>query len=106
MLTPFQSCLCEVHRAVRRLLQRFPWRCAAEKSNWVGWGSKPTTEFAPFSELQPLAQSQCPHEFCVDQGGKHAFRLSYVAAYWQYVVTGVFLISALGVQALRGYFTR
>jgi ribose/xylose/arabinose/galactoside ABC-type transport system permease subunit len=35
-----------------------------------------------------------------------ALNILNVAAYWQYVVTGVFLISALGVQALRGYFTR
>ncbi len=32
-----------------------------------------------------------------------ALNILNVAAYWQYVVTGVFLISALGVQALRSY---
>jgi ribose/xylose/arabinose/galactoside ABC-type transport system permease subunit len=35
-----------------------------------------------------------------------ALNILNVAAYWQYVVTGVFLISALGVQALRSHFTR
>jgi ribose transport system permease protein len=32
-----------------------------------------------------------------------ALNILNVGAYWQYVVTGSFLISALGVQALRGY---
>lgn len=32
-----------------------------------------------------------------------ALNILNVGAYWQYVVTGVFLISALGVQALRTY---
>jgi ribose transport system permease protein len=32
-----------------------------------------------------------------------ALNILNVAAYWQYVVTGIFLISALGVQALRSY---
>jgi ribose transport system permease protein len=32
-----------------------------------------------------------------------ALNILNVGAYWQYVVTGIFLISALGVQALRGY---
>jgi ribose transport system permease protein len=32
-----------------------------------------------------------------------ALNILNVEAYWQYVVTGVFLISALGVQALRSY---
>lgn len=32
-----------------------------------------------------------------------ALNILNVTAYWQYIVTGVFLISALGVQALRGY---
>jgi ribose transport system permease protein len=32
-----------------------------------------------------------------------ALNILNVGAYWQYVVTGVFLISALGVQALRAY---
>jgi ribose transport system permease protein len=32
-----------------------------------------------------------------------ALNILNVGAYWQYVVTGIFLISALGVQALRSY---
>jgi ribose transport system permease protein len=32
-----------------------------------------------------------------------ALNILNVAAYWQYVVTGIFLISALGIQALRSY---
>jgi ribose transport system permease protein len=32
-----------------------------------------------------------------------ALNILNVAAYWQYVATGAFLISALGVQALRSY---
>jgi len=32
-----------------------------------------------------------------------ALNILNVEAYWQYVVTGIFLISALGVQALRSY---
>jgi ribose/xylose/arabinose/galactoside ABC-type transport system permease subunit len=32
-----------------------------------------------------------------------ALNILNVTAYWQYIVTGVFLISALGVQALRSY---
>jgi ribose transport system permease protein len=34
-----------------------------------------------------------------------ALNILNVGAYWQYVVTGIFLISALGVQALRSHIT-
>ena len=88
----------------RLLALGFSWSPAATKPKPSSFTTKPE---------RPCAIYTCNTK----RRGRHSFRFIHgrfvfavissalnilnVAAYWQYVVTGIFLISALGVQALR-----